>query len=84
MRFSVLMIPVVAALLAAAPARAQTYDPKYPVCMHVFGVLLGERMDCVFGSLEQCNMTASGLPASCIENPYYAGPGPRQKRTRRQ
>jgi Protein of unknown function (DUF3551) len=84
MRFSVLMIPVVAALLAAAPARAQTYDPKYPVCMHTYGALLGERIDCIFVSLDQCNMSASGLPASCIDNPYYAGSGPRQKRPRRQ
>jgi hypothetical protein len=83
MHFSVLVIAVVGALLAAMPANAQTYDPRYPVCMHVYGELQGERMDCVFGSRDECNKTASGLPALCIDNPYYAGPGPRQKRPRR-
>jgi hypothetical protein len=84
MRFSVLIILLVGALLAAVPAKAQTFDPKYPVCMHVYGTLMGERMDCLFVSLEQCGMSASGLPASCIVNPYYVGPGPRQRRSRRQ
>ena len=26
-----------ATVLTAAPARAQTYDPAYPVCLHVYG-----------------------------------------------
>ena len=84
MRFSILIIPLLGALQVAAPAKAQTFDPRYPVCMHVYGVLSGERMDCIFVSLDQCNMSASGMPASCLDNPYYAGPGPRQKRSRRQ
>jgi Protein of unknown function (DUF3551) len=83
MRFSFLIILVACALLAAVPAKAQTFDPKYPVCMHVYGMLLGERMDCLFVSLEQCAMTASGLPASCIVNPYYVATDHRQKRPRR-
>jgi hypothetical protein len=80
MRLSVSVILVVGALLVAAPARAQTYDPNYPVCLHVFGGFLGERMDCIFVSLDQCAMSASGLPAMCVVNPYYAKPGPSQKR----
>ena len=65
-------IIVTGALLALTPAPAQTYDPKYPVCMHVFGEQQGERMDCIFTSLAQCAATAWGLPATCLTNPYYA------------
>jgi hypothetical protein len=62
----------VAALLNARAAFAQTYDPHYPVCMHVYGEMMGERMDCIFESLRQCAATAGGLPATCLINPYYA------------
>jgi hypothetical protein len=58
-------------LLALAPASAQTYDPNYPVCMHVYGELEGERMDCIFTSLAQCAASASGRSATCLINPYY-------------
>ena len=30
------LIVTIGALLAAAPSQAQTYDPNYPVCMHVY------------------------------------------------
>jgi Protein of unknown function (DUF3551) len=56
----------------ATAARAQMYDPNYPVCMHVYGSLEGERMDCIFTSLAQCAATASGRSATCLINPYFA------------
>jgi hypothetical protein len=59
-------------LAAWAPASAQTYGAGYPVCMHAFGEQIGERMDCVYTSLAQCAAAASGLPATCLINPYYA------------
>jgi hypothetical protein len=31
-----LAILMIATVLAAAPARAQTYDPAYPACLHVY------------------------------------------------
>ncbi|MCC8961432.1 DUF3551 domain-containing protein [Bradyrhizobium sp. Pear76] len=65
------------------PASAQTYDPRYPVCMHVYGVLIGERMDCVFTSLDQCQVGANGLPATCLVNPYYAPRSARRYRLER-
>lgn len=67
------------------PASAQMYDPRYPVCMHVYGALLGDRMDCNFTSIAQCQFGAQGLPASCLVNPYYAGgsSAPRSTRPRR-
>jgi hypothetical protein len=65
-------IVAIGMLFAPAPALAQTYDPGYPVCMHVYGEELGDRMDCIFTSLAQCAATAYGLPATCLINPYYA------------
>jgi hypothetical protein len=62
----------VGVLLASAPALAQIYDPAYPVCMHVHGEMMGERMDCIFTSLAQCKASAVGVPATCLMNPYYA------------
>jgi hypothetical protein len=63
---------VAGTLLASPPASAQTYAPDYPICMHVYGEQMGERMDCLFTSLAQCKATAYGLPAECLVNPYYA------------
>jgi Protein of unknown function (DUF3551) len=72
---------VLAAALPAGSAKAQMFDPSYPVCMHVFGELEGERMDCVFTSLAQCAASASGRPATCLVNPYFVQ---RSGRSRRQ
>lgn len=62
-----------ATAVVAVPVKAQMYDPRYPVCMHVYGMLEGERMDCIFTSLAQCRASASGLPAICLINPFFAG-----------
>ena len=37
MRILALAILAIGAVSAAAPAQAQTYDPNYPVCLHVYG-----------------------------------------------
>jgi hypothetical protein len=72
------LIKLIFAILAlamtvrVAPVRAQMYDPNYPVCMHVYGDLEGDRMDCIFTSLPQCAASASGRPAMCLINPYFA------------
>jgi hypothetical protein len=71
MRISALVILTMATLCAAAPAQAQTYDPAYPVCLHVF--VPWEYYSCGYTSLAQCAMSASGRGAMCITNPYYAG-----------
>ncbi|TWA98341.1 DUF3551 domain-containing protein [Bradyrhizobium stylosanthis] len=68
----VLAAIALAALLTSAPARAQTYDPRSPVCLQVFGELEGERMDCIFRSFPECQAAASGRPATCLMNPYFA------------
>lgn len=77
MRLPLLTIMAIAGLQTlAAPASAQTYDPRFPVCMHVFtggrGGGGGDYFDCSFTSLPQCHATASGRSASCDLNPYYA------------
>lgn len=72
MRGLICAILALGTLWASAPAQAQLYDPSYPVCMHVFGEEEGDRMDCIFTSLAQCAASASGQPAMCLVNPYYA------------
>jgi hypothetical protein len=66
-----LLIMALATALPVGSAKAQMYDPKYPVCMHVFGELEGERMDCLFTSFAQCAASAKGRPATCLVNPYF-------------
>jgi Protein of unknown function (DUF3551) len=69
MRVLALAVLAVATLAAAAPARAQTYDPDYPVCLHVYRA---NYYECRYTSLPQCNLSASGRAAQCILNPYFA------------
>jgi hypothetical protein len=85
-RLPFMTLTAIATVLAAADARAQTYDPRYPVCMHVYtgggrGGGGGDYYDCSFTSLPQCQATASGRAASCDLNPYYAfnEPPPRRR-----
>lgn len=59
-----------ATIMAAAPATAQRYDPRYPVCLQKWGEAGATGIDCSYTSLEQCKATASGLSASCFANPY--------------
>ncbi|OAF05285.1 hypothetical protein AYJ54_22885 [Bradyrhizobium centrolobii] len=84
MRFSFGLILAAGVVLAPATAHAQTYDPRYPVCMHVYSGGSGgggDWYDCSFTSLPQCRATASGLSASCDLNPYFATnePSPRRR-----
>ncbi|MBN8989606.1 MAG: DUF3551 domain-containing protein [Rhizobiales bacterium] len=78
MRILILAILTIAA--AMSPARAQTYDPNYPVCLQVYQGWNDYYFECGYTSLAQCNMSASGRAAQCIINPYYAGPKKRDRR----
>jgi Protein of unknown function (DUF3551) len=71
MRISGLVVLTIATVLTAVPARAQTYDPAYPVCLRVYGKI--NYYECRYTSLPQCAATASGRSAECIVNPYFAG-----------
>ncbi len=80
MRNLAVAILALATVSMAAPAAAQTYDPAYPVCLHVYGRIT--YWECSYTSLAQCAGSASGRAAQCEINPYYAGPR-RQQRQRR-
>ncbi|WP_309185019.1 DUF3551 domain-containing protein [Bradyrhizobium sp. Ash2021] len=69
---------------SVAGARAQTYDPAYPVCLHVY-TLGANYYECRYTSLPQCAMSASGRAAQCVVNPYFANTreGPLRPRHRR-
>ena len=71
-RISALAILTIATVLTAASARAQTYDPNYPVCLQTYGIG-GGYIACGYTSLSQCALSASGRAAQCIINPYFAG-----------
>jgi hypothetical protein len=87
MRILALAILAIGASSVAAPARAQTYDPNYPVCLHVWS--RGANFyECRYTSLPQCAMSASGRAAQCVINPYFASAreetvAPRYRRHRR-
>ena len=55
---------------AAASSSAQTYDPNYPVCMHVIALNINY-FDCRFVSMAQCQASASGRAGYCLFNPYF-------------
>jgi len=85
MRILVLAILAIGAASVAAPARAQTYGPGYPVCLHVYGPIA--YYECRYASLAQCAGSASGRPAQCVLNPYFASaeePAGRAHRRHRQ
>ena len=75
----------IATLSLAAPARAQTYDPNYPVCLQIYqGGMTDYYFECAYTSIPQCQASASGRAAQCVVNPYYGKgkPAPRNKRVR--
>jgi len=87
MRHSLGLFVTLGAILSAAPSHAQTFDPSYPVCMHVYSGANGgggEWYDCSFTTLPQCRATASGRAAVCDLNPYYPvnAPPPRLRHRR--
>jgi hypothetical protein len=73
MRIAALTILAIGMVSATEQARAQTYDPAFPVCMHVIASLGGAYEDCTYYTMAQCAMSASGRAAQCNFNPYYAG-----------
>jgi Protein of unknown function (DUF3551) len=80
MRILALAVLAVGAVSAADPARAQAWDPDYPVCMRVVGPF--NFNECRFVSLAQCKAAASGRAAECMPNPYFDEPR-RYRRHRR-
>jgi hypothetical protein len=83
MRILALAILATGMISAAGQTRAQTYDPAFPVCMHLteWG---GSVEDCTYYTLAQCAQSASGLAAQCNMNPFYAGTTAPSGRTERR
>ena len=63
-----------AVIFSAEPTWAQTYDPKYPVCIEVLDSS-GGRIECWFTSMEECKNGSTGT-GRCFANPYYRPPPP--------
>ena len=89
MRIAAWIILTIATILTAAPsAHAQTYNPRYPVCLQIYQGFTDYYFECAYTSMPQCQMSASGRSAQCVNNPYYTGtnkpPGPRDRRPRRE
>jgi Protein of unknown function (DUF3551) len=85
MRSLALAVMAIGTVSLAGPAAAQTYDPDYPVCLHVYGP--ATYYECRYTSLPQCNASASGRSAQCVNNPYLANAyqeplGPRYRHRR--
>lgn len=70
MRVLALAVLAISAISVAASARAQTYDPNFPVCLHVYGPVT--YYECHFVTMAQCAASASGRAAQCELNPYAA------------
>ncbi len=87
MRRLVLVILALSAANVAAPARAQTYDPNYPICLQIYDDMVHYTFECAYTSMPQCQASASGRNAQCVVNPYYAKApvksAPRKRRPRK-
>jgi hypothetical protein len=70
MRIIILATAISGMIAAASSVQAQTYDPAYPVCMHVYERIV--YYDCRYSSVPQCRAAASGRAAQCDVNPYFA------------
>jgi Protein of unknown function (DUF3551) len=82
MRRFAFAILAMAALSAAGPASAQTYDPSYPVCLRVYGRITYN--ECRYTSMAQCAASASGRAAQCLVNPFAANAYQEPRRAKRQ
>ena len=64
------LVVAIATILVAGRVQAQTYDPRYPVCMQTYGPVGG--INCSYTSMADCRSLAQGRGAQCVANPYFA------------
>jgi len=81
MRRLALTILTMGIALTAGHARAQTYDPAYPVCMYVVSSGATPYYRCRYVTMDQCRAAAIGQ--MCSLNPFYAGATAPVKRNNR-
>ena len=68
MRKWALTILTVSIALTAGHARAQRYDPAFPVCLYVVAFGTTPYYKCSYTMMDQCRASASGQ--MCVLNPY--------------
>ena len=66
-----------AVILTAAPAIAQTYDTRGPVCLQVWQWGGSTYFDCGYISWDQCRAASVGRAAMCVDNPYWTRARPK-------
>ncbi|WP_309143703.1 MULTISPECIES: DUF3551 domain-containing protein [unclassified Bradyrhizobium] len=71
MRKLALTILTVGIALTAGHARAQRYDPAFPVCLNVVSFGTSPYYRCSYTTMDQCRASANGQ--MCVLNPYYVG-----------
>ncbi|QAU47605.1 DUF3551 domain-containing protein [Bradyrhizobium guangzhouense] len=59
-------------MVAVPPANGQRYDPRSPVCLQQWEWGGSSKIDCSYESWDACRLAAVGLPAMCLNNPYWA------------
>jgi Protein of unknown function (DUF3551) len=80
MRLLALTVLAIAASAAAGPAAAQTYDPRYAFCMHIYGD--PAYFECYYMTMAACTEAVAGRAGQCVVNPFFdrnrasAEPGP--------
>jgi Protein of unknown function (DUF3551) len=85
MRTLACAILTIGSAVAAGQAWAQTYNPAFPVCMHVVPWGGAAYYDCIYYTMAQCAAAAAaGRAAQCDLNPYYAGARGSPKRNHRR
>lgn len=77
-------IVLAATIALPLPARAQTYDPSYPVCLQVYQGMVDYYFECHYQTMAQCAASASGRSAQCVVNPYYGGPPAKRRKRQKQ
>ena len=82
MRIPALAILAIGMVCASAPARAQTYDPDFPFCMHLISWGTSYE-DCMYYTMEQCKASASGRAGMCNVNPFYVARASKARPVRR-
>lgn len=82
MRRLALTVLTIGIVLTAGHARAQRYDPAYPVCLYVVTRGGGSYYQCTYQTMEQCRVLANGQ--MCSLNPFYAGAAAAARRNNRR
>jgi len=69
MRLLALTMLAIAASSAAGPAAAQTYDPRYAFCMHIYGD--PAYFECYYMTIAACTEAVAGRAGQCVVNPFF-------------